>query len=201
MLSWRREVIVFFGAPLVVAPLILGCGKKETAAAGPPPASGTPAAASAAPALAVQPAVAAAAAPAGSAEPAAAPPAGESVLATQDYSQDPNLKCDVLQVKRVSGGALLIKWRMTHRGPQGSKEVYHAFSWSNVYFTDPAENKKYLGLKDSTDNWIAQGDNKTYHPGEQQGAWMKFPAPPAGSSKITFIFQGFPPFEDLPVSP
>ena len=107
----------------------------------------------------------------------------------------------VLQAKRVSGGTLLIKWRMTHRGPQGSKAIYHSFSWSDVYFTDPGESKKYLGLKDSAGSWLGQGDNKTYNSGDQQVVWLKFPAPPANSAKITFVFSGFPPFEDLPVSP
>lgn len=199
MLSFRRGITIPFGAALVLW-LILGCGKKE-AAAGPSLASSAPIAAAPAPAQPAQPAEAVAPAASAPAVPAAAAPAGESVLATQDYSKDPNLKCDVLQVKRVSGGALSIKWRLMHRGPQGSKSIYHSYGWTDVYFTDPAENKKYLGLKDSSGSWIGQGDDKTYQPGEQQGFWMKFPAPPAGSTKVTFVFPGFPPYEDLPVSP
>jgi hypothetical protein len=204
MLSLSRKAIIPLAAALVLSPLILGCGKKE-AAARPSPAPPAPSATSPAPAptLAARPAEAAAPAASASAEPMASPPTGESVLATQDYNQDPNLKCDILQVKRVSGGALLIKWRVVHRGPQGSKDVNQYWGdWSHVYFTDPAENKKYLGLKDSSGSWICQGDyNKTYKPGDQQVIWMKFPAPPAGSTRIAFIFPGFPPFEDLPVSP
>ncbi|HEV2064039.1 MAG TPA: hypothetical protein VGS00_05770 [Thermoanaerobaculia bacterium] len=202
MLSLKRKVIIPFATALVLSPLILGCGKKE-AAARPSPAPPTPSATSPAPApaSAARPAEAAAPAASVSAEPMASPPGGEGVLATQDYNEDPNLKCDVLQVKRVSGGTLLIKWRLAHRGPQGSKSMPHRFSWSDVYFTDPGENKKYLGLKDSAGSWLGQGDNKNYNPGDQQVIWLKFPAPPANSAKITFVFPGFPPFEDLPVSP
>ena len=200
MLSLKRKAVIPFAAALVLSPLILGCGKKE-AAASLSPASPAQSATSLelAPASVARPAEAPAAS--ASAEPMASPPTGESVLATQDYNQDPNLKCDVLQAKRVSGGALLIKWRLAHRGPQGSKSIYHSFSWSAVYFTDPGESKKYLGLKDSAGSWLGQGDNKTYGPGDQQVVWLKFPAPPAKSAKITFVFPGFPPFEDLPVSP
>jgi hypothetical protein len=202
MLSLKRKAVIPFAAALVLSPLILGCGKKE-AAASPSPASPAPSATSPAPApaSAARPAEAEAPAASASSEPMASPPTGESVLATQDYNQDPNLKCDVLQAKRASGGALLIKWRLAHRGPQGSKPIYHSFSWSDVYFTDPGESKKYLGLKDSAGSWLGQGDNKTYTSGDQQVVWLKFPAPPAKSAKITFVFPGFPPFEDLPVSP
>ena len=199
MLSLKRKAVIPFATAFV---LILGCGKKE-AVARPSPAPPAPSATSPVPASvpAARPAEAAAPAASVSAEPMASPPGGETVLATQDYNQDPNLKCDVLQVKRVSGGAVLIKWRMTRRGAQGSKSIYHTWGWSGVYFTDPGENKKYEGLKDSAGNWIAQGESKTYQPGDQQVVWMKFPAPPASAGKITFIFPGFPPFEDLPVSP
>lgn len=132
-----------------------------------------------------------------------------SVLATQEFNSDPNLRCDVVEVKRVSGGALLIKWRLANRAAEAgggglaadpAKKIYHEFSWNAVYLTDAAENKKYLGLKDSAGSWIGQGDNKYYASGEQQTMWMKFPAPPPTSTKITFVFPGFPPFEDLPVS-
>ena len=80
------------------------------------------------------------------------------------------------------------------------KGIYVDFGWSSVYFTDPAENKKYSGLKDTQGNWIAQGQNMTYGPGQQQVMWMKFPAPPPTSARISFVFYGFAPFDDLPVA-
>ena len=131
------------------------------------------------------------------------------MLASQEYSNDPSLRGDILEVKRVSGGALLVKWRLSRpatasggglAAPVDDKGVYHSFSWSHVYVTDPAENKKYSGLKDSQGHWIGQGDNKTYGRGQQQAMWMKFPAPPAASTKVSFVFSGFPPFDDLPVA-
>jgi hypothetical protein len=130
----------------------------------------------------------------------------DHVLASQPYNQNPELRCDVLEVRRVSGGALLIRWRVSRpAAPPGSgatadKGIYHGWGWDGVYYTDPTENKKYMGLKDSTNVYLAQGDNKNYAPGDQQVMWMKFQAPPPNSSKITFVFPGFPPFEDLPVS-
>ncbi len=128
------------------------------------------------------------------------------MLASQPYNQNPDLRCDVLEVRRVSGGALLIRWRLSRPpAPPGlaataDKGIYHGWGWDGVYYTDPTENKKYMGLKDSSNVYLAQGDNKNYAPGDQQVIWMKFQAPPPNSSKITFVFPGFPPFEDLPVS-
>jgi hypothetical protein len=127
------------------------------------------------------------------------------VLATQEFTTDPDLRCDVLEVKRVSGGALLVKWRLS-RPPAGgtvatspAKPIYHNWGWEGVYFTDAAENKKYLGLRDSSGAWLAQGRDQSFGPGDRQVLWMKFPAPPESSTRITFVFPGFGPFEDLPV--
>jgi hypothetical protein len=195
-------------AALIVTLIGPGCAKKDEpkpqVAAPPSPAAAVaPAPAPSATAPAPQPAAAPAPAPAQSAVPA------QIVLASQEYSQDPNLRCDILEVKRVSGGVLLIKWRLSRPAAaaaggltaQGDdKKIWQGFTWSNVYFTDPAENKKYSGLKDSGGNWIGQGEDKHYGAGEQQVIWMKFPAPPATSTKIAFVFPGFPPFDDLPVA-
>jgi hypothetical protein len=191
-------------AALVVTLIGLGCGQKDEPTkpqvAAPPP-----------PAAAVVPAPATTPAPQPAAAPAPAQPAApaQNVLASQEYSQNPNLRCDILEVKRVSGGVLLIKWRLSSppaaaagglTAQPDDKKIWHTWNWSEVYFTDPAENKKYSGLKDSAGNWIGQGEGKHYGAGEQQGVWMKFPAPPATSTKIAFVFPGFPPFDDLPVA-
>jgi hypothetical protein len=138
---------------------------------------------------------------------AAAPPA-QTTLASEEYNQDPDLLCDILEVKRLSGGAMLVKWRLSRPSSRAGSgltaappaAIHHTWSWDYVYVTDPAENKKYFGLKDSAGSWLAQGEAKHYAPGERQVMWMKFPAPPETSARIGFVFQGFPPFEDLAVS-
>ena len=37
-----------------------------------------------------------------------------AVLASAEYSADPDLRCDLLEVKRVSGGALMVRWRIVN---------------------------------------------------------------------------------------
>lgn len=135
----------------------------------------------------------------------AASPGG--ALASGEYSADPDLRCDLLEVKRVSGGALMIRWRIVNTAGQGGgltatkpKTIPYHFDWPELYYIDPGENKKYQFLTDSGGNRILsvfEGDVKA---GEQRGNWAKFPAPPASTAKISIAIPKFPPFEDVPVA-
>jgi len=127
-------------------------------------------------------------------EPAQAKPG--SVIASAQYSNDPNLRCDLLEVKRVSGGALLARWRFVNTG---TKAVGYDFSWDDIYYIDPAGNKKYSNLtidgKRILDMWWG-----TLPPGEQRVMWAKYPAPAPTSKRISLNIPKFTPFEDVPVS-
>ena len=134
--------------------------------------------------------------------------APEKVLASAEYANDPALRCDILEVKRVSGGALNIRWRVVNTTGQGaaglggttSKPIHYGYSWSQLYYIDPAENKKYGYLIDSASNKILQVFEGSYAAGQQRVNWAKFPAPPATSKKISIFIPQFPPFDDIPVS-
>jgi hypothetical protein len=133
-------------------------------------------------------------------------PAG-AALGSAQYSADPNLRCDLLEVKRVSGGALTIRWRIVNTGGAAGgltgvpgKNVHYDFRWEELYFIDPAENKKYQFLTDSAGNRILDVWYGDLPAGEQRVNWAKFPAPPASSTKISVAIPKFPPFEDIPVS-
>jgi len=187
---------------LCVAFEAAACSKPDAA-----PAAVQPASSAAAPAS--QPAapssVPAAAAPA----PAAAAMSPSAAIASAQYSADPNLRCDLLQVRRVSGGALLVRWRLINTAgtPQSNtlvaatpKAVHYDFNWGDLYYTDPAENKKYAFLTDSEGNRVLDMWWGDLGPGEQRLQWAKFPAPPASSAKVTVYIPKFAPFEDTPVS-
>lgn len=145
---------------------------------------------------------------------AQAPAAAPAVLATAEFSQDPDLRCDLLEVKRISGGALMIRWRIVNAAgqanpasggfanPTPAKPIHYYFSgWDQLYYIDPAENKKYLPLTDSQNNRILDiAGDVTLQPGQQRLNWAKFPAPPAGSTKISVSIPQFAPFEDAPVA-
>jgi hypothetical protein len=131
----------------------------------------------------------------------------QKVLASAEFSNDPNLRCDLLEVKRVSGGALNIRWRIVNTVGQAgglsgtaAKPISYRFSWQQFYYIDPAENKKYSFLSDTAGNRILQVYEGDYAAGQQRVNWAKFPAPPANSQKISIYIANFPPFEDIPVS-
>jgi hypothetical protein len=132
--------------------------------------------------------------PAVASAPAQAKPG--SVIASAQYSNDPNLRCDVLEVKRVSGGALLARWRIVNTG---TKAVNYDYGWDDIYYIDPAGNKRYSYLtlegKKILDMWSG-----SLPPGEQRVMWAKYPAPPPTSKRISLNIPKFTPFEDVPVS-
>jgi hypothetical protein len=133
------------------------------------------------------------------------------VIASAQFSQDPDLRCDLLEVKRVSGGALLVRWRLVNGAGQaggaggfastsGGKKIFYNFSWDQLFVIDPAENKKYMVLTDSNNGRIAEVFEGDIAPGAQRIDWAKFPAPPTGSTKISVTIPKFAPFEDVPVA-
>jgi len=145
-------------------------------------------------------AMAAATAAPAAADPAPAPESAQtkpsSVIASAQYSNDPTLRCDLLEVKRASGGALLARWRIVNTG---TKAVSYDFGWDDIYYIDPAGNKKFTNLtidgKKILDMWWG-----TLPPGEQRVMWAKYPAPAPTSKRISLNVPKFTPFEDVPVS-
>lgn len=142
-------------------------------------------------------------------------PVAAGVLGTAQFARDPDLRCDLLEVKRISGSALMIRWRIINTAgqpnasgsgglanPTPAKEIHYYFGgWDQLYYIDPAENKKYLPLTNSQDNRILDvAYDVTLQPGQQRLNWVRFPAPPPGSAKISVTIPNFVPFEDTPVA-
>jgi hypothetical protein len=103
---------------------------------------------------------------------------------------------------------LLIRWRLVNTvGAQQTglaatqpKSISYDFGWGDIYYIDPAENKKYGFLTDSEGNRILDIFWGSLAAGQQRVNWAKFPAPPPSSNKISVNVPKFPPFEDVPVS-
>jgi hypothetical protein len=138
---------------------------------------------------------------------AQSPPAA-AVIASAQYAADPDLRCDLLEVKRLSGGALIARWRIVNMaGQEGgltankAKSIHYDFDWSELYYIDPVENKKYQFLTDSAGGRIADVFYGDVAAGQQRLNWAKFPAPPPGSTKISVTVPKFAPFEDIPLAP
>ncbi len=200
----RRGICLAWILGITCAVLAASCSKGPSPAPA-PQAAATPAQPPAAPAAQPAPAASAAAVSAG---PAAAVPSA-AVIASGQYSADPDLRCDLLEVRRVSGGALIVKWRLVNTaGAQASgsltasqpKKINYDFHWEQIYYIDPAENKKYAYLTDAEGSRILDVFYGDLPAGQQHGNWAKFPAPPPTSNKISVNIPNFPPFEDVPIS-
>ena len=213
-----RATILKIAVASVSLTLLAACGKDEaksvalkpvTPPAAPTPApqvAATPAPAAAAPA-ALAPAAQAPAAAAAPPAPAAPAPAPTPVLASAEFNSDPLLRADLIEVKRASGGSLTVRWRLVNTAGKSQgmaaaepKSIGYDYHYPDLYYTDPAENKKYGFLTDTQQNRLMQVFHGRIEAGQQKGNWAKFPAPPATSKKITIHIPNFPPFEDIPVA-
>jgi hypothetical protein len=198
----RLTVALFVSLSLALA----ACSKAPESSAPSVPASSASAASTPTAAAPAETQANAIAAP--PAAPAAAP-AAEAVIASANYSNDPKVRADLLQVKRVSGGALMVKWRIVNTAnPQAAgnltatseEPINYNFGWDDLYYVDPAENKKYGFLTDTEGGRILDVWYGNLKAGESRANWAKFPAPPPTSNVISITLPKFPPFEDVPVS-
>jgi hypothetical protein len=121
-----------------------------------------------------------------------------NALGSNQFASDPAVRCDLLEVKRVSGNALMMRWRVVNTG---AKVAHYDFQWEDLYYIDPAENKRYSYLTDSEGKKILDTKWGSMQPNEQWLSWAKFPAPPPTSTKISVSIGGFAPFEDVSVAP
>jgi hypothetical protein len=187
--------------------LLAACGPKKEAGeeAATPATTGAPAAAPGGTAATTEYGVPGTAAPApGAAAPApgaAAPAAPGVVLASQETNW-PGIVVEITQFQR-KGNTLTAKFRVSNRG--GTKQEPD-FQYNQVYVMDAAAGKKYEALKDEDGSYIAalRAGWKdrwygTLEPGESAVLWVKFPAPPAEVTVVTFQLPNTPPFDDLAI--
>jgi len=202
-----KSLVLSFVALLSVLP---GCGPKketaeETAAPTPTGVGGAPAATPGGMAATTEYGATGAAAPSpGAAAPApsaAAPAAAGVVLASQETNW-PGIVVEITQFQR-KGNTLTAKFRVSNRG--GTKQEPD-FQYNQVYVMDAAAGKKYEALKDEDGSYIAAlragwKDRwyETLEPGESAVLWVKFPAPPAEVTAVTFQLPNTPPFDDLAI--
>jgi hypothetical protein len=137
-------------------------------------------------------------------------PVEPAPIATADHEAG-GVEVALLEVKRTSGDAVTIRFRYTNKTTD-KKKLDHGGqgldAWrfgSDVYFVDPATNKKYTPLKDSNDYPIAArheqfGVGITLAPRQVVNTWAKFPAPPPQVEVITVYLPGAPPFEEVAIT-
>lgn len=209
-------LLVFVGLALAV----LGCQKKEQAAApapAAPAATAAPAAAAAPQPAATAPPAAPTTAPAAAAAPPAAAPAAAPVpapasaaIASADGEKS-GIRVEVTELRRMSGGTISMKFTFINDSDKklgfgydfGDREHHDIKDFSSVggvTLVDPVGKKKYFVVRDSDNTCLCSRGLPDIDPRSRANLWAKFPAPPEDVKKISIVIPHFAPMDDVPIS-
>lgn len=111
---------------------------------------------------------------------------------------------------KVANGVLTVIVR--YQNDTGD-EFEENFPISEVYYIDPAENKKYSVLQDENGKWIANPVNNhgrigvvgkdwgmDVEAGKSKVIWFKFPEPASAGDTINLVVPNVTPFDGLAIS-
>ena len=206
-MDFERNIGVRFTASALLAVALGACsahpqsGAQATAAPVSQPATAQPAAATAAPAAATF-------APLGqAATPTAAPAAQDAGVASSD-GEKTGTKLVVNSLTRAAD-TLTLKFTLINNAAvslgmsgafQGSG--YHGTyrDVSGIDLIDIVSKKKYFPLADTDGNCICSRDMDDIPPNSQAPFWVKYPAPPASTTKISVQVPHFIPLDDVPIT-
>jgi len=211
-MSQYKTVIRLFPPLFVIAFLMIqACGKKEEpkATAQAPAPTAEAKAPQLAPAAQPQaPAEAPAAAPSATPQaPAGQPAPAKAALATSD-GETPGARVEVQELKRVSGGTVMLRFVMINDGDKtlnvgydfgaGSTSDYGTVA--GVHLIEPVGKKKYLVVRDSESKCDCSRGVKDVAAKSRANLWARFPAPPDNVEKIGVVIPHFSPMDDVPLS-
>ena len=207
-MSERQRILSVILLLLVGCLMIQACDKKEEAK------SVAPAPVAQAPQPAPAPAPAAQApqpesAPAPTAAPSAAPQTApaKATLATSD-GETPGARVEVQELKRVSGGTVMLRFTMIN---DGDKTLNFGYEFAQqgtpdfaniggVHLIDAVGKKKYLVVRDSQNACECSRSLHDLAAKSRINLWARFPAPPDNVEKIGIIIPHFGPLDDVPLS-
>jgi hypothetical protein len=130
----------------------------------------------------------------------------QKALATAE-GENPGTRIEVQELKRTSGGTVMLRFAIINDGDQPLKFGYDfadrgTKDFANVggiYLLDPAGKKKYLVVRDSQGNCDCSKGLKDLAVKRRVNVWARFPAPPDKVEKIGVIVPHFPPLDDVPI--
>jgi len=207
-MSQYKAVIRFFPPLFVIAFLIIqACGKKEEpkqAPQAPAPTAQAPQSAPAPEAPAPQAAAPAAPTPAA---PAPQVTPAKAAIATSD-GETPGARVEVQELKRVSGGTVMLRFTMINDGDKtlnvgydfGAGSTSDIGTVGGVHLIEPVGKKKYLVVRDSESKCDCSRGVKDIAAKSRVNLWARFPAPPDNVEKIGVVIPHFSPMDDVPLS-
>jgi hypothetical protein len=119
-----------------------------------------------------------------------------AVIGSVASTSDPAVRVDVTELKRIEGGFLSVRLALVN----GSNNNVGSFNINEAYLIDNVNKKKYQPVTDSNRNTLSSGAIYNTRPGQIQGAWVRFVAPPDSVQKIAIVLPGFPPSDSMPIS-
>jgi len=152
-------------------------------------------------------------APAPATDPAASaaiPPAAgtPNAIATAD-GEKPGLRVDVVELKRSSGGTVMMKFILANNTQENvgfgghwlgdSKFNSDYYAVGAVHLIDPVGKKKYFVIRDAEEQCVCSRGVANVGPGEKTNLWAKFPAPPPDVQKVSIVVPHFTPMDDVPI--
>jgi hypothetical protein len=107
---------------------------------------------------------------------------------------------DVLTLKftLVNGSAALLETGGNRFAGSGYTNSFR--DMSGIHLMDTVSKKKYFPLADTEKNCVCSHDVNDVAPNSQTALWVKFPAPPAGVTKITVEAPHFIPLDNVPIT-
>ena len=182
---------------------VVACSKNEPATS--TQASSTVASSTVSTTAAPSPAPATAATTATTPQVAATP----NAIATAD-GEKPGLRVDILELKRSSGGTVMMKFTLVNNSKD---DVGFGGHWLGdsavgdtdykavgaVHLIDPVGKKKYFVMRDAEQKCVCSRDLGSVAAGEKTNLWAKFPAPPADVQKVSIVVPHFTLMDDVPI--
>ena len=123
-------------------------------------------------------------------------------IATADGEQA-GVRIDITELKRTSGDTVTMRFTLVNEsGTDVSPyNLFNGGDVAEVHLIDNAGKKKYLTIKDASNNCVCSANLGHEIPGGQNSMnlWARFPAPPAEVKEVSVIFPRFIP-TDAPIS-
>ncbi len=138
----------------------------------------------------------------GSAPPAPAP---APVLA-EAKAEWPGLIVQVIEVKRNAGTvSVQLLFANTSQQPfefgdRFASDPADRDTLADIVLVEPSGLRKYFVLRDRANRPAGSGVVSPLRPGERRPVFVRFPAPPAGTSRITIQIPHVPAIRDVPIS-
>jgi hypothetical protein len=146
-------------------------------------------------------------APGPAAQPAPKTPQTKPALASAD-GETPGARVELQELKRVSGGTVMLRFTMINDGDKtlnvgydfGSGSTSDIGTVGGVHLIEPVGKKKYLVVRDSENKCDCSRGVKDVAAKSRANLWARFPAPPDNVEKIGVVIPHFSPMDDVPLS-